>query len=49
MRKVIYKCDICGREYPYELPAGQKDREVLKEVLGKDYCYKCLKELKAKL
>ena len=46
MRKIIYKCDACGREYPYELQAGQADRNILKEVVGKDFCYKCLKDLK---
>lgn len=46
MRKVTYICDICNKEYPYELQAGEKDRAVLVEVLGKDLCRKCSNELK---
>lgn len=46
MRKVIYVCDICGKEYPYELKSGEKDREILVSVLGKDLCRKCSNELK---
>lgn len=46
VRKIDYICDKCGKTYRYELKAGEKDRGILKEVLGKDFCYKCLKELK---
>lgn len=46
MRKIIYICDCCKREFPYELQAGEKDRAILVNVLGKDLCRKCSNELK---
>lgn len=46
MRKVIYICDICKREYPYELKADDRDRGILVNVLGYDLCKKCSNELK---
>jgi len=46
MKKVIYICDCCKREYPYKLKAGEKDRAILVNVLGKDLCRKCSNELK---
>jgi DNA-directed RNA polymerase subunit RPC12/RpoP len=46
MRKVIYICDTCGKEYPYELQAGEKDRDILINILGKDLCRKCSSQIK---
>jgi hypothetical protein len=43
-RKIIYQCDHCHREYPYELKAGDKDRAMLSTVLDKELCRKCLKK-----
>lgn len=43
MRKIIYKCDNCHREYSYELKAGDKDRGMLLTFLDKELCRKCLK------
>lgn len=44
MRKITYICDCCGREYPYELKAGDKDRSILATVLNKELCRRCLKK-----
>lgn len=44
MRKIIYICDNCGREYPYELQATDNERGILATVLGKEYCRQCLKK-----
>lgn len=46
MRKVVYVCDICKKEYPYELKSDEKDRNILVQVLGSDLCRKCANELK---
>lgn len=43
MRKIIYKCDCCFREYPYMLAAQDSDREVLYKFKNFELCNKCVK------
>jgi len=49
MRSIIYKCDICGKEYPYaNVQVVDKERGVLLRIpdLGVEICIKCKKQLK---
>lgn len=45
MRRVIYICDSCKREYEYLLQPGTRWPDILKFVFDRDLCRKCLKEL----
>jgi hypothetical protein len=47
MRKIIYQCDICKREYPYELKADEGERGVLAnfKLLKVEVCRQCLKKI----
>lgn len=41
MRKIIYQCDKCKREYPYELRAGENDRAILVRRFEWEFCRIC--------
>lgn len=51
MRRIVYQCDRCRREYEYELKVEDAERGILARIpeLGIEICRKCLKELKTKL
>jgi len=46
MKRVIYICDQCKREFPYELKLSDKDRSMLLDVYGFDLCRECVKKVK---
>lgn len=41
MKKTIYTCDWCGREWDTDI--------TLTEILGEDICYACKSKLKNKI
>lgn len=48
MRQILYKCDVCGKEYKYDnIQAVDSDRGILLRLpeLKVEICVKCKREL----
>jgi len=45
MREIIYKCDMCGKEYKYSLAATDNDRSILLRFNKYDLCRQCVKQV----
>jgi DNA-directed RNA polymerase subunit RPC12/RpoP len=45
MKKVVYICDGCGREYPYLLQAQDAERGILIKICNKNLCRDCYKRV----
>ena len=51
MRAIIYQCDICKREYPYEIKSNEQERGILAKLnyLDIEVCRQCLKKVQDKV